>query len=141
MLDFGFTHVSGTLSTYLWIALGSAAGGAARYFCSGYVGRHLGETFPWGTVLVNAAGCLLIGFFAALTAPEGRMFIPSHARQFVMVGLCGGFTTYSTFSLETLNLARNGEWGRALANVLGTLALCLAAVWLGYALSESLRER
>jgi len=91
-------------------------------------------------MLVNVAGCLFIGFFAALTAPEGRLLVPTHARQFVMVGLCGGFTTFSTFSLETLNLTRDGEWGRAAANILGTLVLCLAGVWLGHALAELLKE-
>jgi CrcB protein len=126
---------------YLWIALGSAIGGAARYWSYGISARLFGETFPWGTLAVNVIGSAFIGFFATLTSPDGRLLVPSSTRQFVMAGFCGGFTTFSTFSLETLNLARDGEWGRVLGNVLGTVILCLAGVWCGYALATALNER
>ncbi len=89
---------------YLWIALGSAIGGAARYWSYGIPARLFGETFPWGTLAVNVIGSAFIGFFATLTSPDGRLLVPSSTRQFVMAGFCGGFTTFSTFSLETLNL-------------------------------------
>jgi CrcB protein len=123
---------------YLWIAVGSALGGVARYWCSGMAARLLGETFPYGTLFVNVLGSFVIGFFAALTGPDGRLFIGSTARQFVMVGLCGGYTTFSSFSLQTLNLMNDGEWLQAGANIAGSVILCLLAVWAGYALAVSL---
>ena len=124
--------------TVLWIALGSALGGVARYALSGAVARLVGETFPWGTVVVNVTGCFAIGFLAALTDPEGRVYFGSTARQFVLTGVLGGYTTFSSFSLQTWNLLRDGEVGAACANVAGSVFLCLAAVWLGHALAASL---
>lgn len=117
---------------YLWVALGSALGGVTRYWCSDMAARLLGETFPWGTLFVNVAGSLVIGIVAALAVPEGRFIIGPTARQFIMVGLCGGFTTFSSFSLQTLNLVHDGEWLYAAVNVLASVALCLLAVWIGY---------
>jgi CrcB protein len=129
------------LSPYLWVACGSALGGLARYWCYGFGARHWGETFPWGTLFVNIAGCTFIGFFATLTGPEGRLLAPTVVRQFVMPGFCGGFTTFSTLSLETLNLARSGEWWRAGGNMAASVLFCLAGVWLGYMLASALNER
>src|SRR3954454_7971613 len=83
---------------YLWVAIGSALGGVARYWCSGLVARLAGETFPWGTIRVNILGSFVIGFAAALSRPEGRFLIPFEARLFIMVGLCGGYMTFSSFS-------------------------------------------
>jgi fluoride exporter len=126
---------------YLWVGLGSALGGMARYWCYGFLARTAGETFPWGTFAVNVIGCWFIGLFATLTGPEGRWLAPSQTRMFVMTGICGGFTTFSTFSLETLNLVRDGEWMKAAANVAGSVALCLLGVWLGHALAVAITER
>ena len=98
----------------------------------------LGETFPWGTLLVNNTGSLIIGFFATLTGPDGRIFASSTVRQFVMIGLCGGYTTFSSFSLQTLNLANDGEWLQAGGNIIGSVVLCLLAVWLGHILAVSI---
>ncbi len=126
--------------TYLWIGLGSALGGMARYFCYGAAQRVLGPTFPWGTLLVNLTGCAFIGFFATLTAPDGRWLVGTLPRQFVMVGICGGFTTFSSFSLETLALARDGEWLRAGANVAASVAGCLIAVWAGHTAAAALNR-
>jgi CrcB protein len=125
---------------YLWIMLGSSLGGAARYWFSGVVANRFGETFPWGTMLVNISGSFVIGFFATLTGPDGRLLIGTTARQFVMIGLCGGYTTFSSFSLQTLNLARDGEWLRAAANSGLSLALCFLAVWLGHVLATLLNQ-
>jgi CrcB protein len=121
------------LVTYLWVALGSALGGVARYWCSGFFARLIGETFPWGTVIVNVVGSFVIGFVGTLTAPEGRFLVASDLRIFVMVGFCGGYTTFSSFSLQTLSLARDGEWLWAGANIVGSVVLCLLSVWLGHA--------
>lgn len=117
---------------YLWIGLGSALGGMARYGCSGLAARYIGAAFPWGTLIVNVSGSLVIGFLAALAVADGRLLISPDARAFLMIGLCGGFTTFSAFSIETLNLARDGDWLWAGANVVLSVVLCLLAVWLGY---------
>jgi fluoride exporter len=118
--------------TYFWIAVGSALGGVFRYWCSGVAARLIGETFPWGTLIVNVSGSLVIGFFFTLTGPDGRVIVSSDVRQFVMVGLCGGYTTFSSFSLQTLNLIRDGELMYAGANIVGSVVLCMLAVWLGH---------
>ena len=90
--------------TYLWIAVGSALGGVLRYWCSGVATRLIGETFPWGTLIVNVAGSFVIGLFFTLTTVDGRLPVGASTRLFVMVGLCGGYTTFSSFSLQTLAL-------------------------------------
>jgi CrcB protein len=120
------------VTTYFWITIGSALGGMARFWCSGFVAERFGGTFPWGTLLVNVVGSFVIGFFATLTGPDGRLLVTSDVRQFVMVGLCGGYTTFSSFSLQTLTLARDGEWLQVGGNILLSVALCLASVWLGH---------
>ena len=125
---------------YFWIAIGSALGGMARYWCSGVAAVLIGETFPWGTLIVNVVGSFIIGFFATLTGPGGRIYVGSAASQFVMLGFCGGFTTFSSFSLQTLNLAGDGEWLRAGANIAGSVTLCLIAVWAGYLLAASINS-
>jgi fluoride exporter len=128
------------LTTSLWIALGSGLGGVLRYWCSGLAARGFGETFPWGTLLVNVAGSLVIGLFATLTAPDGRLLVGSTARQFVMIGVLGGYTTFSSFSLQTLALAQSGEWLRAAGNIVGSVLLCLIGVWLGHALAVAINR-
>ena len=118
---------------YFWIAIGGALGSMARYGCSGLIARLTGGMFPYGTLVVNVSGAVLIGFLAAMSVPEGRMFLPPSARLFTMTGICGGYTTFSTFSLETLNLLRDGEWQSAPANIVFSVLLSLIAVWIGYA--------
>ena len=117
--------------TYLWIAVGGALGSMARYGCSSLVARLVGETFPWGTLIINIVGSLVIGFFATLTGPDGRLLVAPDARQFVMVGICGGYTTFSSFSLQTLNLVRDGDMVGAGGNIVASVVACLLAVWLG----------
>jgi CrcB protein len=128
------------LWSYFWIAVGSALGGVARYWCSGFVARHFGETFPWGTLIVNVAGSFVIGFFATFTGPDGRLLVGTTARQFVMIGICGGYTTFSSFSLQTLSLARDGQWLEVGGNILLSVALCLIAVWLGHVAAAGLND-
>jgi fluoride exporter len=126
------------MAAYLWIAVGSALGGVARYWCSGAAARLIGETFPWGTIIVNIVGSFIIGFFATLTGPDGRIFADTLTRQFVMIGFCGGYTTFSSFSLQTLALVQDGEWLLASANIALSVIACLLAVWAGYALAASI---
>jgi CrcB protein len=125
---------------YLWVAMGGALGSVGRFWINGMVSRHFGETFPWGTMLINVTGSFAIGFFATMTGSDGRLFAPASVRTFFMVGICGGYTTFSSFSLQTLNLANNGEWFRAGVNVLLSVFLCLAATWLGFLLANQLNQ-
>jgi CrcB protein len=117
--------------TYVLVALGSALGGTARYWLSGLIANAVGQTFPWGTLVINIGGSFIIGFFATLTAADGRWLVPGEWRQFVMAGLCGGFTTFSSFSYQTLTLAQDGEWFEAGLNIVLSVVLCLLGVWLG----------
>src|SRR6516162_5281529 len=118
--------------TYFWVAVGGAIGSIARLWLSVHVALLTGLAFPWGTILVNIIGSLVIGFVAALTGPNGRVVVPVEAQAFVMVGLCGGFTTFSAFSLQTLELARSGRLVDAGANIILSVVLCLTAVVLGH---------
>ena len=124
----------------LWIFVGSGLGGVARWGVSAVIANRVGETFPWGTIVVNVTGSFLIGLFATITGPEGRWLAPATFRQFFMVGICGGYTTFSSFSLQTLNLAEDGEWFRAGANSVLSIALCLLGVWLGHVLAMELNS-
>jgi len=128
------------MENYIWVALGGALGTTGRYWLSGLVARLIGETFPWGTLVINVTGSLLIGFIAALTGPDGRVFVGSTARQFMMIGICGGYTTFSSFSLQTLNLANDGEWIYAGANIIFSALLCLVAVWGGSMLASTINS-
>lgn len=128
------------MSSYLLIALGSALGGMARHWCTVTLANRLGASFPWGTLLVNVVGSFLIGLVAALTLPDGRSGETQTAREFLMVGLLGGYTTFSAFSLQTLTLLRDGKLAYAGANVAVSVAVCLIAVWLGYVLGNVLKS-
>ena len=125
---------------YVWIAIGSGIGGAARFWCAEMSARLFGEGFPWGILFVNAAGSLVIGFFFTYTGPDGRLLVSTTTRQFVMTGLCGGYTTFSAFSLQTLNLARAGKWANAGANVGASVTTCLISVWLGQVAAVALNQ-
>ena len=124
--------------TYLWIALGSALGGMARYACQGWAARLISETFPWGTMVVNVSGSFVIGVFATLTGTEGRWLVSPAARTFFMVGVCGGYTTFSSFAYETFVLFEQGQWGPSVWNLLLTNVLCLAGVMAGATIARSL---
>jgi CrcB protein len=117
---------------YFCVAIGSALGGTFRYWCAVVASAWLGDAFPWGTTFINVLGSFIIGFFATLTGPDGRWLVRPAARVFVMVGFCGGYTTFSSFSLQTVELLQRGDPARAAANVVTSLVLCLVAVWLGH---------
>ena len=121
--------------TYFWVALGSAVGGVSRYLVGLVAVSWLGGGFPWGTIFINLGGSFVITAFAAVTAPGGRLPLGTDARQFVMVGFCGGYTTFSSFSLETVTLLERGAPMAALANVGLSMLFCLAAAWLGHAMA------
>lgn len=123
-------------SLYLAVSLGAVIGSVLRALVSLGSMAMFGPGFPWGTLIVNIAGSFAIGFYATLTGPGGRLFSGSHQRQFVMTGICGGFTTFSAFSLETLRLVQGGNWQAAGLNVIVSVVAWLAAVWLGYALAS-----
>ena len=118
--------------------IGSVLGGCARYFISGAIARRLGETFPWGTVTINVTGAFLIGIFGALATHPGSAFAAPDAWLFAVTGFLGCYTTVSSFSLQTLTLARNGEPMQALGNVAVSVGLGLAAVSCGFLLADTL---
>lgn len=120
-----------------WVALGSVLGGPARFFLSGLVGRHIGETFPWGTFAVNVTGCLVIGLIAATASVDGLLPAGSFW-PFAVTGFLGSYTTVSSFSLQTLALMRDGEILLAGANVLLSLAFCLAAAVFGFVMGSAM---
>jgi len=104
----------------------------ARAWLSLAVTRIAGPQFPWGTILINVVGSFIIGAFGTLTAHDGRFSAPVDVRAFVMVGICGGFTTFSSFSLQTLELARDGRVDQALGNIALSVVLCLLGVAAGH---------
>jgi CrcB protein len=118
-------------SSYLWVALGGALGSMARFWLSTVMAALTGPRFPWGTLLINVVGSFVIGWFGALTMADGRLAVPGDIRLFVLVGICGGFTTFSSFSLQTLELLNGGEVLPAAFYVVASVVLCLAFVWLG----------
>jgi CrcB protein len=122
---------------YALLAAGGALGTMARYFVSS-AALPLGKDLPWGTLIVNVLGSFVIGAFGTLTLAHGRYPWPEPWRLFVIVGFCGGFTTFSSFSLQTLDLLRTGATGRAFLNIGLSLVLCLGAVALGHALASHL---
>ena len=125
--------------TYLWVGLGGALGSMARHWCNGAYARAFGLNTPWGSTLaINVLGSLIIGLAASLMGSEGRYPSSVTAQQFVMVGLCGGFTTFSAFSLQTLTLIQGSQWLAAGGNIVLSVVLCLIAVWVGYAAGVAL---
>jgi len=121
--------------SYLWVTIGSALGGLLRYTLTRLT-IPISHGVPWGTVIINVLGSFVIGFFGTLTLQTGRYPASDNLRLFVMVGICGGFTTFSSFSLQTLDLIRAGAWGKALANVVVSVVLCVAAVGAGHMLAH-----
>jgi fluoride exporter len=130
------TELRQEMNLYLWVALGSAIGGCLRYAIGRAMLPECSGCFPWSTFLINIAGSFVIGYFGTLTVAGSRAEMPETFRIFVMVGLCGGFTTFSSFSLQTFDLLREGEWAKAMVNVTFSVLLCIAAVAIGHYLAQ-----
>ena len=118
------------------VVLGSVLGGIARYFVSGFVARRVGETFPWGTLIINVSGALLIGIFGGFARDHASLFAEPEPWLFAVTGFLGCYTTVSSFSLQTLALARDGESARAAGYIVMSVALCIGAAALGFALVD-----
>jgi fluoride exporter len=127
-----------TAIMYAYVALGSVLGGLARYLASLLILPIAG--FPLATLFVNITGSFIIGFYSTLTGPDGRAFATAQQRQFVMTGFCGGFTTFSSFSLDTIRLLRAGMAETAFLNIGVSVVTWLFAVWLGYAVANRLNR-
>jgi CrcB protein len=128
------------LASSLAVALGGALGSLGRYWIAELFAALGVLAFPWATLFANVTGSFLIGFIATLTGPDGRLLVAPELRQFWMAGICGGYTTFSSFSLQTLTLAQGGEWARAGLNVVLSVSLCLFAVWLGHLAAAALNR-
>jgi len=127
-----------TAILYAYVAAGSILGGLARYLVS--LAMDTGPGFPWATLFINATGSFIIGLFATLSGPDGRLFASVQQRQFVMTGFCGGYTTFSTFSLETFKLYHSGMAHTALAYIATSVVCWLVSVWLGHMLASRLNR-
>ena len=123
---------------YLAVGIGSALGGIGRFWIAGLIGQRWGDSFPWGTILVNISGSFAIGLLASFASTEGRLppKLSPLAAQFFMIGICGGYTTFSSFSLQTLKLIQAGSLSQASANIALSVIACLAAVWAGYLVGQ-----
>jgi fluoride exporter len=123
--------------SYLWVLVGSGLGGLLRFIIGKLaIPIDMSIGFPIGTVLINIIGSFVIGYFGTLTLHTGKYAVSENMRIFVMIGICGGFTTFSSFSLQTFDLARSGAWGRALANIILSVVLCVAAVAAGHRMAQ-----
>jgi CrcB protein len=127
-----------TAIMYAWVAAGSILGGVARYAASLLIPAVSG--FPWATLFVNVTGSFIIGFYGTLSGPDGRLFASTQQRQFVMTGFCGGYTTFSSFSLETFRLLDGGTTPTALVYIVVSFVTWLVAVWLGHVLAMRLNR-
>ena len=126
---------------YFLVAVGSAFGGVARFWLSGLFAQRVGDSFPWGTIVVNVSGCFLIGLADAWMRADGHPALGAGARQLLMMGLLGGYTTFSSFGLQTLHLIGNGRWLGAAGNVTLSVVACLVAVWLGQLCAQGLSRQ
>jgi CrcB protein len=129
------------LANYFWVALGGGLGSMARYWMTQAVTRIVGETFPWGTLLINILGSFVIGWFFTFTLPHGPWPASEGIRLFVMVGICGGFTTFSAFSIQTFNLLRDGEILLAFTYIVASVLLCVAATLIGHQFAAGMTVR
>ena len=132
------------LTQYLVIGLGGALGSMLRFGVGTLIDSGMtkgtGPIFPWGTIIVNITGCFVIGFIFTISTAEGRLMLSPLTRNFITIGILGGYTTFSSFSWQTLSLAQAGQWGAAAANVLISVVLCLVGVWLGASVAAWLNQ-
>ncbi len=129
-------QVENSIVNYLWIALGAVAGASARYFLSGYIARVFSTTFPYGTLLINVTGSLVLGFFLVLAGE--RMLLDPRWRLLVAIGFCGSYTTFSSYAFESFAYIEQGQWMLMAINIVASNALCLAAVVAGAAIARGL---
>ena len=121
---------------FFLVCAGGFIGTGARYGLNGVVARRFGETFPVGTLVVNILGSFAIGLIFVATGSDSRLIVSPTARQFLIAGILGGFTTFSSFSLQTLSLIRSGEAGAAFVNIALSVGVCLLAAWGGESLAQ-----
>jgi CrcB protein len=121
---------------YLWIALGAIVGASARYFLSGVIARNFSAVFPFGTLVINITGSLVLGFFLILATE--RVFLEPRWRFLIAIGFCGSYTTFSTFAFETFACMEQGQWLLMVVNIIASNVLCLAAVLAGAAIARGL---
>ena len=119
---------------YLWIALGAVVGASARYFLSGHIARTFASSFPYGTLIINITGSLVLGFFLVLASE--RMLLDVRWRWLIAIGFCGSYTTFSSYAFETFALVEQGQWLMVAWNVVASNVLCLVSVLLGAALAR-----
>ena len=129
-------HLPSYLSNYIWIALGAIVGASARYFLSVIIARDFASAFPYGTLLINITGSLILGFFLVFSTE--RALLDPKWRLLVAVGFCGSYTTFSSYAFESFALMEHGQWLLSGLNIVGSNALCLAAVFGGAALARAL---
>lgn len=128
---------------YLVIGLGGALGSMLRFGLGSFIDSNVqkgGSAFSWGTILVNITGCFIIGFIWTISATEGRILLSTYTRSFILIGILGGYTTFSSFGLQTFLLVQSGQRWEAAANVLLSVVLCLVGVWLGAMLASSINQ-
>jgi CrcB protein len=134
--EFALNHLPSYLSNYIWIALGAVAGASARYFLSVLIARDFASAFPYGTLLINITGSLILGFFLVFSTE--RALLDPRWRMLIAVGFCGSYTTFSSYAFESFALMEQGQWLLSGMNIVGSNALCLAAVLAGAALARAL---
>jgi len=132
------SNARNTAILYACVAIGGMLGSIARYLASLLIPAAAG--FPWATLFVNISGSFVIGFYSTLTGPDGRLFAGTRQRQFVMTGFCGGYTTFSAFSLETFRLLHAGMTKTAFSNITVSVVTWLLAAWLGHVLASRLNR-
>lgn len=127
------------MTATLWVAFGGALGSVARYWLSFFM-APISKELPWGTITINIVGSFVIAFFGVLTFGHAKFPVNENIRLFVMVGICGGFTTFSSFSLQSFELLKKGDINAAFLNIVISVLSCLAAVALGFYFAEKLNQ-